>query len=350
MRSPAHVGLAALLATSITACTGAEAPAPTELGARRVAPSAVLDFTTSPWVRPAEAGTVVARVGGAPIHLSTLQDALRDAPDQTGAQLLERLIDLEVLAQEAMRRGLQRAESVAGPWRQALAHRALTEVFEAEVRPEDLTLERARQIYRIPRVRKLYDHADAWRMAHVFFSCCDAKIERCDKPEVVQCFADAGTEIQTVYDQLMRATMATHGDPAAVADAMKTFRQDVAQRWPQLAYRERSFYYDPGKPHADQKGYTVIAEAVSRGVIEAPLAVPQAPVQSPFGWHILVKLDHDPESRKGPDHPEVIADIRKNAFPELRKAKFRDLLTRLHTTWGTRLELEASTAAGRPLE
>ena len=312
----------------------------------RLAPDVPADYADAAWCATTGDQQVVARVNGAPITLDLLNAVTAATPDLTPQEALDRLVELEVLAQDAMTRGLHKRPDVADRWREALAQRFLRDGFEAETRPSDLSLERVAEIYRIPRIRKLYDHADAWRMAHLFFSCCDPKVERCDKPDVVQCFGDAGREILTVYEQAKRACADAEGDPDALIVAMKAFRKEVELRWPQLAFRERGFYYDPKKPHDQQKGYTIIAEAVSRTVIEAPLAVLQEPVQSPFGFHVIAKLGHDPEQRKGPTAPDVVADIRKNAFPEFRRARFGRLIDDLRVAHTVQVKPEVLDLTG----
>lgn len=339
--------LAAVLYLLAAGCA-VDVQAPTApVGEQRLRPASVTDFSAADWAAaPAEA-PVIARVGGVPITASQLETALALSSGADPEVVLERLVEVEILAQTAMRRGLHEDEAVGRAWREALAQRLLARVFEPSVRPEDLPLERVQQIYWVPRVRKLYDHADAWRMGHLFFSCCDPKIERCDQPEVVACFEDAGRAIQDVYAQAHRELAPFEGDPDALMAAMRDFREEVEQRWPQLAFRERPFYYDPSLPHDQQKGYTIIAEAVARTAIDAPLAVLQEPVQSPFGWHVIAKLGHDPEERRGPDDPGVIADIRDNAFPELRKAKFRDFLAALRQQHGVQIHPEMLDIEGR---
>ena len=109
MRGPAHTilgwALSLSLSISLVACVGAPDPAPAPLSAGRVMPAAVEDFAANAWAGRSEADEVVARVGVAPITLSTLRRAAEASPETPVAEVLERLIELEVLAQEAMGRG-----------------------------------------------------------------------------------------------------------------------------------------------------------------------------------------------------------------------------------------------------
>ena len=267
-------------------------------------------------------------------------DVQKASPGLSARSALERLVELEVLAQRAQELGLHTSPRAKRARQQSIAQRFLSGGFEPEVTPESLPVEKAKQLYYMPNVRKLYDHADAWRMGHVFFTCCDPKSESCDRPEIVQCFAESGESIQTVYSELKTMAAGTEGAPEALVEVMEAYRIDNEARFLRhpFAFRTRAFYYDPNKPHEDQKGYDIIAESVARTVIEGELAVLQEPVQSPFGWHVIVQLGHDAEDRRPADDPTVIADIRKNMLPMLRQARFRGLLGRLSQDMGVEID------------
>jgi len=177
-------------------------------------------------------------------------------------------------------------------------------------------------------------------MAHLFFTCCDPKSEACDRPEVVQCFAESGENIQTVFSEVQTMASDIRGDPKALVEVMETYRSDNETRFLRhpFAFRTRAFYYDPQKPHDEQKGYDIIAEPVARTVIDGDLATLQAPIQSQFGWHVIAKLDHVPEDRRTPDDKTVIADIRKNMLPRMRQARFRGLLGKLTQDLGVDID------------
>jgi hypothetical protein len=291
---------------------------------------------------------VIATVGGTPITRSRIEAARSASPGAGTREVLDRLVELEVLAQESFRRGAAEDPAVQRTWREALVQTYLGERFERHVTPDQIGDPEVRRLYGLPQIRKLYDHADAWRMAHLFIGCCDATVEDCTKDEVQRCFQDAARPIHEVHDEVKRraAAMGIEGDPERVKGLLMDYRAEVEDRLPQLAYRDRAFYYDPKKPHAEQKGYNILAEVVARTVIDAPLGVLQPPVQSAFGWHVLVKLDHIPESRRGPDDPEVAADIRKNAFPGFREAKFRELVAGLRAKYAVAIDPAALEVLG----
>lgn len=325
-----RVPLALLAAALVAACadpTPAPGPPPAAAPTLLASPH-VTDFADPAWAPAAPGDPVLARVAGAPITESAVRAAVAATPDITPAAALDRLIELEVLAQRAVRDGLDSAPQPQRAWREALAQASIR-AFEATVGPDDMPMEQVRAIYNVAKVRQRYDHHDAWNMAYLMLSCCNAMVERCDTAEIIQCFEDSGRAMVDMYAELKRLTAPVEPDIDKVDAVLRKFRADNETRWPNFAYREQAFYYDPNKPHEEQKGYDVIAEAVARAVIDAPFGVPQPPVQSAFGWHIVVKKAHEPAKHLGPDDPEVAADIRAGAFPKFLRARFNKWSTQL---------------------
>lgn len=80
---------------------------------------------------------VVATVDGVAITARRVAELAREA-DQSPREVVERLVDFELLAAEAYRRGLEDHQDVRYVTRQATAQRFLKEEFEAEHQPEDM--------------------------------------------------------------------------------------------------------------------------------------------------------------------------------------------------------------------
>ncbi|MGM0577035.1 MAG: hypothetical protein ACQEXJ_15020 [Myxococcota bacterium] len=344
------VALGPLLLLLVPACAEEAAPPRSGTTGERLAPPAVTDFSSEAWAAVDDDAVVVARVNGAPITRTAVAAAMDGDPNLGPREALDRLVEMEVLAQEGMRRELHRRPDVQRAWRQALAQTWLRQL-EDGLSPEDIPLEHVRRIYAMPRVRTMYDHYDAWHAADLLIGCCDPKAESCDTEEVQDCYVRAGREIQEVYAQVEeRAREAgAEGDPEAVAEVMESYRNDALARGIRLDYQEHSFYYQPDKPHDQQTGYNIYAEPVARTIIEAERAVIQEPVQSVFGWHILAKLDHDPEEHRGPDDPEVVADIRENVFDDFVASRFEKTLQDLMDRYEASLHPERLEALGGPV-
>lgn len=342
-----------LLATCmLLACGGGEPEAPEggadAGGADPLQPPRTTGFGKLDRGASDEEAGIVARVDGTPIPAEAVQRVRRAQPQLSAREALNRLVEQQILARRAVAEGLADAPRVVRAWRRALARSYLGEVFEPKHRAEDIPDEEVRRVYEIPRVRERFDHADAWRMAHLFITCCSAKTEDCSKPEVQRCFREARPVIQRIYRQVKTRAKEVEGDPERVVEVMKAYRRDVAQKWPQLAYRDRSFYYEPELPHEEQSGYDVLDEIVARTVIDGEEGMLQEPVRSDFGWHILVQLGHEAEEHRTPDDPEVARTIRKRIRPKYRKARFGQLIGELARKWGVRKRAELLEALGGP--
>ena len=340
------------LVMSVMACSSPAPPSQAPLSGL-LTPDLTSGPNSSAWAGPeaATGGTPVATVNGVALNLDELKAAMEAYPELSPREALDALVTTELLAQASVwgaegETGRAPHPNVLRPWREALAQRYLKDLFEAETPREAIPLEEVKKVYWLPSVRKQYDHTDAWQMAHLFFTCCDPKIETCDTPEIMACFEDAGRTIQEVYAEVKARTEPVEGSPEAVQGLMEAYRLEMENELPQLAFRKRPFYYDPKKKHDEQKGYNLLAEAVARTVVDAPLAVIQEPVQSPFGWHVLVQLDHVPESRRGLEDPEVVADIRTKLLPRYRRSQFARRVGELRGIYGAQIRPEALPAIG----
>ncbi len=325
--SPPRRVLPLLCAFAFTACADAPPPQP-QTGPTLIEAPHLTDFTDPTWAPVTPEDTVLARVAGAPITLAAVRASQEASPGLDARATLDRLVELEVLAQHAVRLGLDQQPAPQRAWREALGQATLR-AFETTVHPGDIPIDQVRAIYAVPKVRQRYDHYDAWDMAYLMISCCAATVERCDTEEILGCFNEAGRAMGEMYAELKVLTAPVEPDIDKVEAVMREYHAANATRWPNFTFRELAFYYDPSKPHEEQKGYDIIAESVARAVIEAPFGVIQAPLQSSFGWHIVMKKAHEPAVHKGPDDPEVIADIRKNAMPSYLRARFQEWIKKL---------------------
>lgn len=339
--SMSHVGAFWCLVSSLTALGASGCIVQDEDAAPEVAGSTIamehrgeIDWSARAWSAASETDVVVAEVNGYTVTAEVIAALKRREPSASPEQLIERAVTIELLAQQGRMRAQEPSSGVVSAWKRALVAQLLTHDFEVRVNAESLPLEQVKKLYSVPKVRKLYDHEDAWRMAHIFFTCCDPKVERCDTDYVMRCFAESGEMIQTVYRELKHQVQDVEGNPDELVKIMEAYRAENEERFitHPFAFRTRPFYYDPETPHEDQSGYTIIAEVVARTVIEGELAVLQQPIQSAFGWHVIAKLDHIPEKRLGVDDPFVIADIRANMLPKVRQARFKSFLEGLKQT------------------
>ncbi|MFH1438466.1 MAG: hypothetical protein ABIJ56_22345 [Pseudomonadota bacterium] len=95
---------------------------------------------------PGGKGDVVAEVDGIKIRRSLVQAAAAEAGMEPG-EVLDRLIDDIVLADEAVRHGYIDSSRVEKAWKKVLVQKILEQQVEKEVPKESITLEDIQQYY-----------------------------------------------------------------------------------------------------------------------------------------------------------------------------------------------------------
>ena len=326
------------LASTTALLIACEQPAPTS--APKTQQSAVPNITSyesKEWSATGPKDKVVARVNGAAITQSTLKAQIEAYPEVPVSELLNALIEFEVLAQQAEKSDSSASAGAILARRQALVRSYLDDIFEKEVVPESYPMERVRKDYILNRKRYWFK-ADAWRAAHVHETCCDPKQNNCDTKEARDCFMESEARLFGVYEGLKKKIGNTR-DPAQVDKAFADYRSEIGDLNPNLRYEKFSFFYDPTKDHQWHFGkYSVYDEAVVRSVMAGEKGVIQKPVQSQFGWHVMVKLDHRPAMQKTADDPWVIADIRKRVFPRYQKYRFHKQVDDLYKRFEVQID------------
>jgi hypothetical protein len=296
-------------------------------------------------------GPPVAVVNGSPIRRDVFGAEVARDPTLAPREHLERLIGMELLAQRGVREGLLQSPEAVARRRQALARAYLRQAFEREVTPLSITEAQVAELFQRPAIHKLYDYpADAWRMAHLYIQACDPVAEDCSRPEIQVYFDTAEQVLRGVWQALEPRSARVSGDPERVIQEMQDFRAEVVDRVPNLMFEDFAFYYDPARSHHEQKGYSVVAEGVARTVIDAPLGVLQPPARSTFGWHLIVKLDRKPEKHLSAADPEVVSDIRKQAFPRFQEHAFKQRMADLRSRYGAQTMPAALDALGPGLD
>src|SRR5581483_825342 len=153
---------------------GAGAPGPRRARMKRAALLLALagcrhaaESSSGPWQVPLSAPSqdeVVATVDGRPIRAGDVATQAR-AAGTSAQQALQDLVDAELLAGEAARRGLEKDHDVQLAVRQTAARRLLETTFEKEVTPASLSERDYRRAYNAQ--RNMFDHSeyvDTWHI------------------------------------------------------------------------------------------------------------------------------------------------------------------------------------------
>jgi hypothetical protein len=272
-----------LVVLVLLACCGGEAP-PVEASSQEH-----FDGDWSP--PPAEDAEVVATVNGARIYAGDIVRQAR-AEKQTAEQALHTLIDAELLAQEARRRGLTDAPEVVDARKSVRVRRFAEKVFLTSFQsPADVPGEMVERAYALPSARSYYDHLE-WRTLSWTRIPVDAKAP----PEA---------------DRRARALAQGFADLARAAKVKTTAELDALGR---LYARTQS-----GEFATALAGPAVPEFARAAFDLRAPGDVSD-PVRTSWGWDVLLLLSINPERHV--TREEALADIRKRLFEDARRDAF----------------------------
>lgn len=302
----------------VAAACGEEAP-PEVLTVRFDPPrfESLADPAWSPRTSPED--PVVATVGQAQITLSAVQRQVDlGAGEVDGPTALERLIEAELLAQEARRLDMATAPEVL----RALKHEAVRHLlhtrFIDELGPEEVDRRDVDQAFRIPQVRIRYDHEDGYFVRDVQIVCCVGAPEQCRDNADPDCFDKATPVIQAVYQVL--EPQQPFADEAAFVAAI----EKLQLQYPQLAMKEHSFWYEQGVPYKEQHKYTRFFTDWVEAIVDLPgPGSIAAPIRSYHAWHIPMLVRHEPAVHRTPDEPQVRTEIAQGILPAIRKRAYQ---------------------------
>jgi hypothetical protein len=282
--------LAFLIFLAAAACGAREAPAPAVDPGERFAGS----FTPPPRDGSAE---VVATVDGERIYAADVARVMA-ARGLEARAALDELVAAELLAGEARRRGLLDDPEVVDTRRRERVRALMRRDFEPSFDgPEDVPEAEVEEIYRVPRVRRYYDHGRYHGVAYV------------------------------------RAELKKDASPAEVAAARaaaQAFRELAVAARPQTP---QELFALAGKLPPGMK-VTAAPNQIFQTSIDGPAVKPFAeaamaleklgdlspPTRTEWGWDVLMLTEIVPEVRASRE--EAFADIRKNRFEPSRRLAY----------------------------
>jgi hypothetical protein len=292
-----------------------------------------------PWAARAcqpgqRAPDVLACVDGVAIT-RTQFDAVQGSypPGTPPRAIVDALVNEEVLAHAA-------AVTLWGDWLQEplqriLVGRLLEDVMERKLGPEQITPEDVKVAWSNKVVRHTYDRPGVYSVTDAQIICCSGDFKQCgESPEAAKCIAAMEPTARAL------AALLAEDPPHSIQEMHGKVGADP--RFAKAAVVEITFFYEPSKPYAEQKGYVLMVEPFIVAALKLkPGEITQEPVRTPFGWHVL-RLDHAvAPSHKGIDDPEVLADVKKNLVPAMRDEKVEKLVGELGKASGVELYLAA---------
>jgi len=283
---------------------------------------AVKDFDSTPWSGADSAGETAAVVNGAKIYASAVKRLKKANPEKSATEILDDLIDLELLAQEAFsRKYYPNGAEMIEAFKTALAQAYLEKRFEKDLTPESIDNEELKKLWANNNVKQLFNHPDWYSIRDMQWFCCEKGSPACESAEAGNCFLYGETAMKEIHGWIK--------DMKFENGKFAEYMESVKEKYPKVSLKEYSFFYDRSRPADKQKGYLIfdipIYEAASR-LGKGDLS---APVKSGYGWHILFARDYKPEERRTLDDQEVVAEIRKMFYEPFRKKEFMALIAEL---------------------
>jgi hypothetical protein len=321
-----------------------------------MAPPSIEDFTNPGW-SPSNAPNdpVVARVGEAAIHLSELQ---RHVDAHEGAlrprEVLERLIEMEAMAQIAWNRGLQGAKDVVRDTQRNAVATMLHDLFVNQ-HGEDSILEEDLEFWYGRAVRK-FDHYAGFFMMDAQFVCCTDEADECEKDAEAQSCLDDMAAVASYARELL-TERGPYPNALSYEGAVNLLGADLQSPIPPAAMRI-SFNYEMDVPYEEQKNFTTYHADLVRAVVgmlpanwgETPAddfgvhifspGVLGPAVRSHHAWHVPLLYRFIPERHDTLKNPSVRKEISAGIYPLIQKRDHAKLIQDLEQRVGVEVTPE----------
>ena len=292
---------------------------------------------------------VVATVEGTPITLSMLKSQLDRAPEPvTPKIMLNRMIEMELLARAAFKQGKYTNSAISDPVKKALAHTWIRREMKENLTTKDIPNETLKSPYEAFRAR--YDHFERFIVADVQLLCCT-------DVSLAGCFA---SEFDTITERrvALSACLSNHAANAeklrlelALAKSLEEFKTTFERlkiQFPSEALKHQynteykfhkyGFQYDIRRTYEDQfqtieyrQLFKEVMDGVKNAYLKASKEVPfmTPAIRSPIGWHIIFVHEVHPEKHWKLDNPFVQQELRDRYFDRWRAEHFFTLTNKM---------------------
>ncbi len=246
------------------------------------------------WVRQDDASPVVARVGPVEITLAELQRRVdAEAPGASPAEVLDRLIAWEVLAQEAARRGFVQDHEVRTESRRAMVRVLLEESFEPDTTTDKVPAETLEEAFRSN--YWYFNNPDTVSASHLLF-----KVKK-RAPE--ETWEARRREAEQARSRLVAVPLKDKEDFRQRSEALASDHADLnLADLGAFAHKGRFV-----KPFSDA------AFALGDGELSQP-------VRTQYGWHLIYRYAFKPARSVTMD--DVRDEVMERVWPEWRRYRF----------------------------
>ncbi|MDY0060938.1 MAG: peptidylprolyl isomerase [Myxococcota bacterium] len=256
-----------------------------------------IDQTTPGWAIPPQGldDPVVARVNGVPIPRSAVAAQARlHPPGSRPAELLDHLIDQELLAQEALARGLATQPEVLDRRKQVAVQRLLTADFEPLVAPEKLPEDLLQRSFQ--ENYHFFNNPELRLACHLLL--------RLDEAAGEEQAAATRAELEALRSQLLAAAPPTKDEFLAQARRL-------------IEGREGALVEDVGPFPLEGRMVPEFSRAAFALTRDGELS---PPVRTQFGWHLIYR--YEGRAARQSTFAQVREEVQERVLPEWRSARF----------------------------
>lgn len=275
-------------------------------GCRRAGSGELRDIVMTA-AEPASPTEVVARVNGAPILASDVAEQMRGG--ESAEQALQSLVQLELLAQEAHRRGLGRHPSVTEEQHRAMARLLIQRRFRDGMGVADIPRELVAEAYRLNIGQ--YQHPELVQVAHLLV------------PMALNAPPELHAQARSVAE---RARSIAASGPLS-EEEFKQLR-GVLRKETGIRVRAESL-------RTAKRGNTVPEFADAAFALTRPGQISPV-VQTKFGYHVIYLVNRSPEVHVALEQAEQ--EIRERILPQARTMALLRYLATLQKELGVSID------------
>ncbi len=274
-----------------------------------------------------EDGEVVARVGDRAVSLAEFEAFWADHPEMSRQEAVEALVERELLVIEALERGYLSNSTLGLPRKRAMVRQLLRDEIEGEITRETLTDDEIEEMESAIAAR--VGHPPGLRASHILVM---VPQEKKNKKLSDERLAELSDEARRWLGRI-EAELPEDPDVIDLLDARDRFEDEVAEPLQVVVNAHLPFPIgDTAEFGADfPPGWAPVVDAFRETArelaAEGRFGELSEPVESKFGWHLLIVEEALDGSR-----PDADA-LREVAVDRLLQKKRNERLAELMETW-----------------
>jgi hypothetical protein len=319
------LGLLLALASALAGCGGekvSHAPASKALAAEERAKPA----------KPVVTGE------GLSIGLAKFEHFLRENPELTKPEALDQLVDRELLANEALERGLENDPTLASVRKRAMVRELLRAKVEDEITAEDLDADEIAGV--VEQIRREVGHPPGVRASHLVVLIPPEKKKGASKKQIEAWFEQSRTWLDRLIAELPDTELPDGASALDLLVLQEAYKDKLPEPLKPTVNAHMLFpaapmqEYGGDLPETWQPVVPEFREAAAELARQGRFGELSEPVKTEFGWHVIVAEEALPGKLADAD------DLREVARWRLLRHKRNSRLTELVREWAEDAQMQ----------